>query len=37
MQNEGGDDIMIQLYKHQQKALELTKDYNRCAYYLDMG
>ena len=22
---------------HQEKALSLTEDYNRCAYYLDMG
>lgn len=27
----------MQLYKHQKKALELTKLKNRCAYYLDMG
>lgn len=29
--------INIQLYKHQQEALELTKDKNKVAYYLDMG
>jgi len=28
---------MITLYQHQQKALDLTADHNRCAYYLDMG
>lgn len=28
---------MINLYKHQQDALEQTKDLNRVAYYLDMG
>lgn len=27
----------IQLYPHQVKALEETKDFNRVAYYLDMG
>lgn len=27
----------IQLYKHQQDALNMTKDKNRVAYYLDMG
>lgn len=27
----------IQLFPHQQKALESTKDFNRVAYYLDMG
>lgn len=27
----------IQLYEHQAKALDLTKDLNRVAYYLDMG
>ena len=28
---------MIQLFPHQQQALEQTKDLNRVAYYLDMG
>lgn len=28
---------MIDLYPHQQKALDLTTAHNRCAYYLDMG
>ncbi len=28
---------MLQLYPHQQKALNDTKDFNRVAYYLDMG
>ena len=28
---------MIELFPHQQKALEETKDLNRVAYYLDMG
>ena len=27
----------MKLFPHQTKSLELTKDYNRCAYYLDMG
>ena len=27
----------MKLYEHQQRALELTKDFNRCAYYVDMG
>lgn len=27
----------MELYPHQKEALELTKDFNRCAYYLDMG
>lgn len=27
----------MNLYPHQQKALELTAAHNRCAYYLDMG
>ena len=27
----------VQLYPHQVKALEETKDFNRVAYYLDMG
>lgn len=29
--------IKIKLFEHQIKALEQTKDKNRCAYYLDMG
>lgn len=28
---------MVQLFPHQQKALDLTAAHNRCAYYLDMG
>lgn len=28
---------MIELYPHQQKALDMTADMNRAAYYLDMG
>ena len=28
---------MINLYPHQKEALELTKELNRVAYYLDMG
>ena len=28
---------MIQLYEHQERALEQTAGRNRCAYYLDMG
>lgn len=28
---------MIQLYKHQERALERTAGRNKCAYYLDMG
>ena len=28
---------MIELFPHQRKALELTKDKSRCAYFLDMG
>ncbi len=28
---------MIQLLPHQQKALDETKNFNRVAYYLDMG
>lgn len=28
---------MIELFPHQQKVLEITKDSNRVAYYLDMG
>ena len=28
---------MIELFPHQQKALDLTATHNRCAYYLDMG
>ena len=27
----------MKLYEHQRRALELTKDFNRCAYYVDMG
>lgn len=27
----------VQLFSHQQKALDLTEAHNRCAYYLDMG
>lgn len=27
----------MRLFPHQIKSLDLTKDYNRCAYYLDMG
>lgn len=27
----------MKLFNHQIEALEQTKDYNRCAYYLDMG
>lgn len=27
----------MELYEHQKKVLELTKDKNKCAYYLDMG
>ena len=27
----------MQLYSHQQKALDETRDFNRVAYYLDMG
>ncbi len=27
----------MNLFPHQQKALDLTANYNRCAYYLDMG
>lgn len=27
----------MELFKHQQEALEQTKDLNRVAYYLDMG
>ena len=27
----------FKLYEHQQRALEMTKGYNRCAYYIDMG
>lgn len=27
----------MQLFPHQQKALEDTQTFNRCAYYLDMG
>lgn len=28
---------IIKLYSHQEKALELTKNQNKVAYYLDMG
>lgn len=28
---------MYKLYPHQIDALEKTKNFNRCAYYLDMG
>lgn len=28
---------MIKLYPHQEEALNQTKDFNRVAYYLDMG
>lgn len=27
----------MKLYEHQQRALDLTKAFNRCAYYVDMG
>jgi len=27
----------MELYKHQNLALDLTTDFNRVAYYLDMG
>lgn len=27
----------IELYPHQVQALEMTEDYNRCGYFLDMG
>ena len=27
----------MELYKHQKDALKMTKGFNRCAYYLDMG
>lgn len=27
----------MKLFPHQQKALDITKQYNRVAYYLDMG
>ncbi len=27
----------MKLYSHQEKALEMTKDLHRVAYYLDMG
>ena len=27
----------MELFKHQIEALEKTKDFNKCAYYLDMG
>lgn len=28
---------MIKLLPHQERAIDATKDHNRCAYYLDMG
>lgn len=28
---------MVNLFEHQNKALELTENQNKCAYYLDMG
>lgn len=28
---------MVNLFEHQKKALELTENQNKCAYYLDMG
>ena len=28
---------MINLFPHQEEVLEQTKDFNRVAYYLDMG
>lgn len=28
---------MVNLYPHQIEALDQTKDYNRVAYYYDMG
>jgi hypothetical protein len=27
----------MNLYPHQQNALDLTETHNRCAFYLDMG
>lgn len=27
----------MKLYSHQKKALEATAEFNRCAYYVDMG
>lgn len=27
----------MQLYEHQKRVLELTRQHNKCAYYLDMG
>lgn len=27
----------MQLYSHQKEALAKTKNFNKCAYYLDMG
>lgn len=29
--------MTMQFYKHQAEALSLTENFNRCAYYLDMG
>lgn len=29
--------MSITLYEHQQRALNMTKGFNRCAYYIDMG
>ena len=29
--------MSVQLYDHQKRALEMTRDFNRCAYYVDMG
>ena len=29
--------MSIKLYGHQRRALEMTKGFNRCAYYVDMG
>lgn len=30
-------DIEVKLMEHQKKSIAATKDFNRCAYYLDMG
>ena len=27
----------MKLYKHQEDALRMTAEFNRCAYYLDIG
>lgn len=27
----------MNLYPHQNEALDMTKKYNKCAYYYDMG